>query len=299
MRYLITGSNGLLGQKLAASAPADAEIVQIDLQEGSVTAGAFPYRRIDLGERAVVMALMKEFQPDWVVNAAAYTHVDGAEKERERCWRANVTAVENLTRACRRHHAKLVHVSTDYIFDGQNGPYSEEERPNPIGYYGKSKLAGENVLRASDIHFAVARTMVLYGQAQSVRPNFVTWLIDTLQKRQTVRIVDDQFGNTTLADELAEGLWRIVAANASGFYHVAGREIIDRYHFARLIAEVFGLDAALITRIKTAELGQTAPRPMNSGLRVDKALRVLGLSLSDARGGLLRLQQQLAPPMTA
>lgn len=293
MRYLITGCNGLLGQKLLASAPADAEILRTDLQENGVGPDDSPYRRMDLGEQAETARLVRDFKPDWVINAAGFTNVDAAEKERELCWRANVTAVENLLHACRRHHARLAHVSTDYIFDGKNGPYREEDRPDPIGYYGKSKLAGENVLRASNLHYAVARTMVLYGRAVNIRPNFVTWLIDKLKKGESVRIVDDQFGNTTLAEELAEGIWRIAALDASGFYHIAGREIIDRYHFALLIAEVFDLDPGLIARIKTADLGQAAPRPMKSGLRVDKAMQQLGLNLSDARGGLLRLRRQM------
>jgi dTDP-4-dehydrorhamnose reductase len=290
MRCLVLGCNGLLGQKLVSLAPPGAEIMGSDMQERAVALPEGQYLRADLGDFNQTGKLVHACKPDWILNAAGFTNVDGAETEREICYRANVTAVEHLVHACRRHHARLVHVSTDYVFDGQNGPYSEEDRPNPIGYYGKSKLAGENVLRGSDIHYAVARTMVLYGHAKAIRPNFVTWLIKTLNKNEPVRIVDDQFGNTTLADELAEGLWQIVAQNAQGIYHIAGREIIDRYHFSLQIAEIFHLDPALIRRIKTADLAQTAPRPMNSGLNVDKAMNELGLSLSDARGGLVRLQ---------
>jgi len=292
MRMVITGCNGLLGQALIRTAPADGELLGTDLQPQGILLDAGRYRTIDLGDRRQTARVLQEFHPDWVLNAAAYTNVDGAEKERDLCWRANVTTVENLVHSCHRLRTKVCHVSTDYIFDGQHGPYDEEDLPNPIGFYGKSKLAGENVLRISGLEFCVARTMVLYGKARNVRPNFVTWLVDKLEKGEGVRIVDDQFGNTTLADELALGLWRVVEMSATGFFHIAGREIVDRYRFSLEIAEVFGLDARLIERITTADLRQSAPRPMRSGLKVDKALKTLGIELSDARGGLVKLHEQ-------
>jgi dTDP-4-dehydrorhamnose reductase len=293
MRILITGCNGLLGQKLVSLAPDHAEILGLDLKDQAVALAAERYHKVDLGDRRAVSACVDEFVPEWILNAAAFTNVNAAESERELCWRANVIAVENLILACRKHNCRLAHVSTDYIFDGQHGPYHEEDTPNPIGYYGKSKLASENALRASGIPFAVARTMVLYGHAPQVKPDFVSWLINTLRQRVPVRIVTDQFGNTTLADELAQGLWRIVERAADGFYHIAGTEIVDRYTFSLKIAEVFALDASLITPITTSDLHQEAPRPMKSGLVVDKALLELGLSLSDVSGGLRKLKQQM------
>ncbi len=294
MRILITGCNGLLGQRLTHLAPATAELFGVDLGEAPVVLPPERYQRLDLGARKEVEADVRAFAPDWILNAAAYTNVNRAEVERELCWRANVTGVENLALACRKHHCRLAHVSTDYIFDGQHGPYHEEDLPRPIGYYGKSKLAAENVLHGAEIHFAVARTMVLYGHARQVKADFVSWLINSLRQGQPVRIVTDQFGNTTLADELALGLWRIVDREAEGFYHVAGTEIIDRYTFARKIAAVFDLDERLITPITTADLHQEAPRPMRSGLIVEKAIRELGVELSDATGGLVKLKQQLS-----
>lgn len=293
MRILITGCNGLLGQRLIHLAPAGSEILGVDLAPAAVALPAEHYRQLDLGERRAVLECIGAFAPDWILNAAAFTNVNRAEVERELCWRANVIGVENLAIACRKHHSRLVHVSTDYIFDGQHGPYREEDQPNPIGYYGKSKLAAENILRGSEIPFTVARTMVLYGHAPQIKPDFISWLIDALRQGRPVRIVTDQFGNTTLADELALGLWQITARSAQGFYHIAGREIIDRYSFALKAAAIFDLDAQLITPITTPELHQEAPRPMRSGLIVEKAVRELGLELTDAAGGLMKLKQQL------
>lgn len=298
MRVLITGCNGLLGQNLIRLASPDAEIAGLDLAESSLLTVA-KYFSVDLGDRKAVLEAVSEWQPQWIVNAAAFTDVDGAETRRELCWRVNVTAVENLVYACRKVASSIAHVSTDYIFDGQHGPYGEEDTPNPIGYYGRSKLAGENVLVASRVAHVIARTMVLYGYGLSVRPNFVTWLIDKLQQGERVRIVTDQFGNATLADELALALWRMTGKNAGGIYHVAGRDVISRYDFAMAIANAFALDADLITAITTDQLRQAAPRPMKSGLKVDKVIRELGVPLSTTAEGLLKFKRTMAAAKAA
>lgn len=289
MKILVTGSNGLLGQKLAAYAPGHAEVWGVDLQEKSFSA-VLRYQPADLGDVAVVAELVRRIEPQWIVNTAAFTDVDGAEKNRQACWRVNVTAVENLAAACVETKAKLVHVSTDYIFDGRNGPYREDDPPHPIGWYGETKLAGEAVLPDSGIDCAIVRTMVLYGVGNHVRPNYVTWLVEKLRKREPVRIVTDQFGNTTLADELAEAIWKLIACDGRGVYHIAGSEITDRHTVALQVANVFDLDAGLIQAIRTEQLQQPAPRPMQSGLVVDKALRELGVRLSNVEDGLRRLR---------
>ena len=293
-KVLITGCNGLLGQKLVRYAPAGSQVLGVDLQEQS-TAAVGDYRSVDLSQTGAAAEVIRLWQPAWVLNAAAFTDVDGAEIMREQCYRVNVTLVENIIRACAETGAKMVHVSTDYVFDGRNGPYREEDPPHPIGYYGATKLAGEQALQSSTIHYAIARTMVLYGQGVRVRPNFVTWLVATLAQGRAVRIVNDQFGNTTLADELAEGIWQMVLRQSRGIYHIAGREIVDRYTFALKIAQVFGLDAALIEPVATAQLQQRAPRPMQSGLVVQKALNELELSLSDVESGLRRFAAEYQP----
>lgn len=294
MRCLVTGCNGLLGQKLMGCAPKDADLLGVDLQPEPVVSGA-SYQRVDLGEGEQVLAVVSRFRPDWILNTAAFTDVDGAEKNQFSCWRVNVTAVEHLVTACLQTGARLLHISTDYVFDGRNGPYGETDAPNPLGYYGRSKWAGECALQHPSLHSVIARTMVLYGLGQRVRPNFVTWLIEALRTGRSVRIVTDQFGNTTLADELAEALWRMTALGCRGLYHVAGSEIVDRYTFAVKIAKIFDLDADQIHPITTADLGQQAPRPLKSGLLVDKAMKELGVRLSDVETGLRRLREQCQP----
>jgi len=309
-RVLITGANGLLGQQLVKVFRDEYEVHGLGLQAEPRWAapvgreGIFHYHQGDITERQPLRTLVQELVPKFIINAAAFTDVDGSETQRELCWKANVTGVENLVYAAQKVDSRLIHVSTDYVFDGKNGPYREEDLPNPLGFYARSKLAGENALINSKANYAIARTMVLYGAGHEIRPNFVTWLIDQLRHGKSVRIVDDQFGNPTLASELATAL-RILAesdpaprgaasATKRGIYHISGSEVIDRYHFAVKIAEVFDLDPGLIQPIKTSDFKQASPRPLRSGFDISKAVRELGITMSDVVGGLRKFKVELA-----
>jgi dTDP-4-dehydrorhamnose reductase len=231
--------------------------------------------------------------PDVIINCAAITNVDACETERDLAWKVNVVGLENMIDAAKRENARIVHISSDYIFDGKEGPYAEDDRPNPISYYGKTKLAGENALRTSDVPYVVARTMILYGYAPGTKANFALWLIQNLEKHESVRVVDDQFGNPTLADDLAYGLIKAVELERTGIYNIAGREIISRFEFAQRLARVFGFDPDLITPIKTAQLRQPAPRPLKSGLITLKAEVELGFKPATLEEGLAILKSQL------
>ncbi len=296
-KVLITGANGLLGQQLVKVFRDDYEVHALGLQAQShLPIENFLYYQGDITDRQQVRALVEKIVPNFIVNAAAFTDVDGSEAQRELCWKINVTGVENLVYAAQKIKARLVHVSTDYVFDGKNGPYREDDRPNPLGFYARSKLAGENVLINSEANYAIARTMVLYGAGYGIRPNFVTWLIDQLRQGQAVRIVDDQFGNPTLASELARALRVLTEAGPGqrGVYHISGSEVIDRYHFAIKIAEVFDLDSSLIQPIKTNDLKQASPRPLHSGFDISKAVTALNIAMSDVVGGLQKFKLELA-----
>ncbi len=295
-RILICGSNGLLGQRLSLllSSRTEYEVLNTSIERSFVFDDRlFDYTQLDITCRSDVKSLVTSFQPDVILNAAAATNVDWCETHREETWNINVVAVENLAEAARKVNAKLIHVSTDYIFDGKNGPYTETAQPNPLGYYGKSKLASENVVKTANINFAIVRTMVLFGYGINVKPNFALWLIDNLKRGNTVRIVDDQYGNATYVGDLAQAMIKIFELDAKGIFHVAGRDILSRYDFALQTADVFQLDASLIQRIKTSDLQQAAPRPMKSGLIVEKAERELGMKFLTAREGLQILKQEL------
>ncbi len=286
MKVLITGCHGLLGQRLVKYTPAGFQVVATDISPDHQFIEKNKYRSCDLTDRDALIALIDEVQPNKIINAAAYTNVDGAEKERDLCWLVNVIAMENLVFAARRVRASIYHISTDYVFDGTKGPYKETDTPSPLGFYGQSKLAAEQVLKGSPLNFTIARTMVLYGVSENNRPDFVGWMIKKLRRGDAVHIVTDQIGNTTFSDDLARALWELVRTQYHGVVNVAGREIVSRYDFALKIAEIFDLDASLIKPITSSALKQRAPRPLKSGLIVDKAINTLGLELSDVEEGL-------------
>jgi dTDP-4-dehydrorhamnose reductase len=297
LRFLVVGSNGLLGQKTAellvrgmASSVTLSSLEERPLQQSGDT----EYIKADLTSRKEVKQLLTHCNPDVIVNCAAITNVDACETDRELAWKVNVGGVENIIESARRTDAMIVHISSDYVFDGKNGPYAEDDRPEPLSYYGKTKLASENALRTSGLRFLIARTMVLYGYAPGVKPNFALWVIQSLEKNIGIRVVDDQFGNPTLADDLAYALVRGVDLGRTGVFHVAGRDIISRYEFAVRIARVFNLDASLISPIKTAQLRQPAQRPLKSGLITLKAEVALGMRPSTVEQGLAVLKNQLS-----
>lgn len=292
-KLVITGVNGLLGQKLLEQAVHDYSVLGVDIHDHPFIKNInFQYERLDLTDRSLVKDLILNYYPENIINAAAFTDVDGCEIQKELCWKVNVDAVKNLIYAARKIGSNIVHVSTDYVFDGNTGPYAETDKCTPLGYYGKSKLASENVLLASDVTFSIVRTMVLYGAGIDVRPNFVTWLMAALREKKSVTIVTDQIGNPTLADDLAAAILQMIKLKKWDIYHVSGSETIDRYNFALQIADVFGLDKNLITPITTPELKQQALRPLKSGFVVDKAVSELGINLSNVAEGLKKFKKQ-------
>jgi dTDP-4-dehydrorhamnose reductase len=241
-----------------------------------------------------VLALLRRVEPRWVIHTAAMTDVDGCERQPEAAWQANVLGAAAVAQACRAVGAHLVHLSTEYVFDGQTGPYGEDDPPHPISVYGRTKLESERRVLDSCPTATVARTTVLYGYAPNVRANFVTWLIDQLRSGSPVRVVDDQIGSPTLADNLAEMCVALATAEASGIYNTVGADRLDRYQLALLVAEVFQLDSSHVQPVSTASLAQAAPRPLQAGLKMDKLRRDFpDVPILGARDGLETLRQQL------
>jgi dTDP-4-dehydrorhamnose reductase len=196
--------------------------------------------------------------------------------------------------ACREAGARLVHISTEYVFDGEGGPYGEEDVPNPISFYGRTKLASEKAVQENTADWVIARTTVLFGQAPNVRPSFVAWLVDRLARGETVRVVDDQVGSPTLADNLAQMLLALLDSGRRGLYNTVGDSVLDRHSFAVMAARIFCLDPDLIQRIKTPQLNQPAPRPLMAGLRMDKFKRDFpSVSVLTAEQALLALRRQM------
>lgn len=295
-RILICGSNGLLGQRLALmlSSQTDYEVLNTSSERSFVFDDRlFDFTQLDITKKSDVKSLVSSFHPTAILNAAAASNVDWCESHREDAWKVNVVGVENLVEASRKVGARLVHISTDYVFDGIHGPYTEQDKPNPISYYGKSKLAGENVVRTGGIQHTILRTMILYGTGINVRESFPAWVVRNLSSRITISCVDDQLGNPTHVTDLAFATVKAFELNKEGIYHICGRERISRYDFAMRIADVFGLNSALIRRVKTSDLNQSAPRPLLSGLVTLKAETEFGYLPMDIMQGLTTFKREM------
>ena len=276
-RIVIIGANGMLGQRLFEfySALNDVELLAASV-ENKFVFDSQNYIQADISDRNEVKKIIYDFCPDFIINAAAFTNVDKSESDREQAWKINVKGVEYLAETARVLDSHLIHISSDYIFDGKNGPYSENDIPNPLGYYGRTKLASENVLKISGTKNTILRTNVLYGTAKYSRPDFVKWVVDSVRSGKEIKIVDDQYNNPTFIDDLVQAINKIIELRKEGIYNIGGSEILSRYDFTMIIADYFKLDKSLIKKIKTEDLNQPARRPLKSGLITIKAQSELG-----------------------
>ena len=294
MRVAVFGANGLLGQKLISEINSSYKIIAFGRDKySSISSNEIDYHQLDITDSEEVNEAIKREKPGVIVNAAAYTNVDGCEENKEECWKVNVEGVENLAKASRKINAKLIHISSDYVFDGIDGPYSEEDKPAPTTYYGKAKLASENVIIGSKAKYAIIRTNVLYGHAYPAKASFVRWVINELSNGNKIRVVNDQYNNPTLANDLAACILRIIQLDAEGMFNYAGSDYLSRFEFAENISEKFNYSTELIFPISTEELGQLADRPKKGGLRTEKARDTLGLKILGIDHGLEVMKQEM------
>lgn len=296
MRILITGANGLLGQKLIELLTAQADCYPIATAKSplipSLPKGEF--HRLDISNESEVRQVIATTRPDVVINTAAMTQVDQCETEKEKCWLANVTAVEYLAKACEAHHVRLVHVSTDFIFDGTHGPLDETAKPNPLSYYGQSKLAAEEIIQKSKIDWAILRTVLVFGVTKDMsRSNIVLWVKKSLEEGKTINVVNDQWRTPTLAEDLAMGCYLAAVKKAKGIYNISGYEMMTPYDIAIKTAELFQLDKSLIHQTDSSKFKQPAARPPKTGFIIDKAKRDLGYQPKSFEEGLKVLAGQL------
>lgn len=294
MKLLILGAGSRVAASLVPMAleETDAEVVVVSRQAVLTDHARVTSIEADVTDRTVLKDIMMSILADVVVNTAAMTNVDRCETDRGECWLVNVTLAENVARFCRATDAHLVHFSTDYVFDGAKGPYTEHDTPNPISYYGKSKLASENIITSSGVDAAIVRTNVVYGPSAS-HPDFVRYVLRTLDAGQTVRAAQDQFSNPTYVDDLADAVLRIARRRRTGLYHVAGADYLSRYDFAMKIAQIFKLPTDGIEAVTTAELDMPARRPLRGGLITLKAETDLGMHLTGVEAGLVSLRHRL------
>lgn len=304
MKILITGSNGLLGQKLVylLKTKSGVEVMATSRGENRLKdKNGYLYFSLDITDKSQVEKIISELQPDVIINTAAMTNVDACEIKKEECRLQNVTAVENLICGIKSLAPRpsslaphLIHLSTDFVFDGENGPYKEDDIPNPLSFYAKSKYDSEVLLLNSGLKWAIARTIIIYGVADEMsRSNIVLWAKSALEKGEPLKIVNDQWRMPTLAEDLAEGCWLIAKKGATGIYHLSGKDFMRIDELVTRVADFFHLDKSIISTVSSSTLNQAAKRPPKTGFILDKAKRDLGYNPHSFEEGLAILSQQL------
>ena len=297
---LITGAHGFLGQHVVrffleetlCNIVLTAREKETLFDDAATEPRILGYHPMDLTVRADVRDVITRTKPDAIINCAGFVRVDEAERNRETAWRANVTGVEHLADVARKIDARLMHVSTDLVFDGARAPYTETDAPHPLNYYGRTKLASENLLRTSGIEHAIFRTSTVYGAAEHARANYALSVVTALERGEQIHAATDLYSTPTLVDDLALAIVRATERRRTGVYHVAGPEMISRYDLAMRTAETFRLDTRLIEQTTVARIRREHPellradRPLRNGLVNLKARTDLGIRLSNVEEGL-------------
>jgi dTDP-4-dehydrorhamnose reductase len=280
MRILVTGSNGLLGQKIVAqllSAKVDFLATSIG-KNRNTNCPSNIYTEMDICNESNITEVFESFQPTHVIHTAAMTNVDTCELEPENCRRINVTSVKFLTSACLQFSCHFQLLSTDFVFDGSKGNYSEEDIPNPLSEYARSKVEAEEIAKLLPTQmYSIVRTIIVYGTGENLsRSNIVVWAKEALKKGQELTIIDDQFRAPTWADDLAWACIRICELNEQGIFHIAGPETMSIFQIVERIAQYYHLPMNQVKRTDSSTLNQPAKRPPKTGFNLSKARQVLG-----------------------
>lgn len=296
-KILITGSNGLLGQTLTQLITSTRCAELVASSNGSnrypVTEG-YQYVDLNIADERQLREIVSWINPDVVINTAAITNVDICHQERELCQRVNVEAVKQLADICAEKGIRLIHLSTDFVFDGEAGPYAEDAVPNPLSVYGQSKYDAEKAIQASSCHWAILRTILVYGvTANMSRSNVVLWAKAALEKGEPIRVVNDQWRMPTLALDLAGACLLVSEKEAAGIFHISGNEMMSVYELVQRVAEYWSLDKKLIDAVSSDVLNQEARRPKKTGFILDKAKSVLGYQPHSFLDGLKTVEEML------
>jgi len=272
MKFLVTGSAGLVGQNVVQ------DLVKQNYEVYSAYHDEKPINGIpiclDLTDLEKIKQTVQEIKPDIVIHLAALTNVDLCETEKELAYTINAKSTETLAKEAAKINAFFLYVSTDYVFDGKKGMKKEEGTPNPLGYYGKTKLEGEMSLNNLASNWAITRTSTPFG-VHSKKKSFPLWVKENLESNKEIKVLTDQFTSPTYVPNLSKMIIEVSTKQINGIIHLAGSTRISRYDFAVMIAEKLGLDKNLLLKAKTEEMSWKAKRPIDSSLDVTKAAEIL------------------------
>ncbi len=295
-KVLITGSNGLLGQKLV-DLFVNNKFNVVATSKGdnrNPLKDNYKYVNVNITNFNAIYKLIKKVKPNFIIHAAAMTNVDACELRQRECKEVNAVAVKKIAKFCTEFDIHLIHISTDFIFEGKKGYYLETDKAKPVNYYGKTKLKAENhILKYTD-KYTILRTIILYGLIKdSNRSNFVLWVKESLENNKSITIVTDQYRMPTYVNYLAEACLKAVRKEAIGIYHISSNTLLSVYEMALEIANVFNLDKTLIKPILTEQLNQKAERPKKTGFIIDKAVKDLSLKSVSFKEQLLLFKKEL------
>jgi len=273
LKLLITGASGLYGSKLAELAIArNYEVYSCDVQELPVCGN---FVKFDVSNKEFVQEAFKRVKPNIVVHAATLTDVDKCELNKELAWRINVEGTKNIVQAAMSESSFVIYISTDYVFNGEKGNYKESDKPDPINYYGVTKLKAEEQVKTLEEYF-IGRPSVIYGSTPAAgKVNFALWLVETLSKGEHAKIVTDQWNTPTLNTNLAEMTLEVIQRKLTGTFHLCGATRVSRFEFAQKIAKTFGFDQSLIEPVLSSQFSWPAKRPTDSSLDTAKAQQIL------------------------
>jgi len=279
MRLLITGGTGLLGKALIDSALPAMEITATFLGEYDINGSErVKYEKLDIRDAAGYAGLFKQFRPDVVIHAASIGSPDFAEKNKELTWEINVNGTKMIASLCKRHGAKMIYISSNGIYDGNNAPYGEDDKAEPINYYGVTKLEGEKMTRSFGDDCAIVRPILMYGNNHPFeRQNIVTMAIEKLKKNEKMSVYDDVFSNALLSESCAKAIISVIEGGHSGDFNIAGAERVSIYGLVKKAAEIYGLDPSLIMPVKQGFFNELVPRPKDTSYRTEKMEKVLGV----------------------
>lgn len=297
VKVVITGSNGLLGQSLLKLLLLEKEKYEVfGFSKGKNRSGRddFKYVSIDLTDELNLNTIVTKIQPNFIINTAALTQVDDCEERKEACDLLNITVVKWLAEISKSLNIHLIHLSTDFVFDGKNGNYKETDALNPLSYYGLSKQKSEEVVINSQINYTIIRTILVYGKVFYMsRTNIVLWVKEMLEKKQEITIVNDQYRAPTYVEDLALACKIIIDKKAIGIYHIASNTLLSVFEIAQQVADVFKLDKKYMKSISSSALNQKGLRPPKTGFDLTKTNKELGFYPRSFKEDIQRFKESL------
>ena len=272
MRILITGAFGQLGHSLQSvlSKKSNYELICTGRRIKKGQEGI----PLDIRNQVALKEIINTTDPDILINLASMTNVDACELNPKLAGEINVAGLQHI---CDSFKGKIIHLSTDYVFDGTSGPYKEDDPLNPISIYGKTKLASEHILLEKNIKNLVIRGNVLYDYSPHTSASFLNWVVSSLKNNQEIKVVEDQFNNPTWTRSMSDIIELSIENDLEGIIHWGDSVHISRFEFAKLIAKKFSLNESLIKPVLTSELNQPARRPLQSGLSTEKLVNMLDI----------------------